>query len=67
MNRLEPANAFEAILATIFLIGMIIVPITALGGAALERNWRALGAMVLFPLVNLAVGAGLVWWFSHGR
>jgi hypothetical protein len=39
VNPLEPGNAFEAILATIFLIGMIIVPIVALGGAALERNW----------------------------
>jgi hypothetical protein len=58
-------NAFEALLTTIIMIGMIVVPISALVGTALERNWRGLGAMVLFLLLNIALGAGLVWWIRY--
>jgi membrane-associated PAP2 superfamily phosphatase len=65
LNPLENLNAFEVLVTTIIMTGMIVVPIIALGGAAFERNWPALRRMVLFLLLSFALGAGLVWWLLH--
>jgi formate/nitrite transporter FocA (FNT family) len=58
-------SAFDKLVAAIIMAGMIIMPIIALSGAALERDWRGLRRMVLGLLFSLGLVAALLWWILH--
>jgi len=58
-------SAFDRLVAVVIMVGMIVVPVIALGGAALERDWRGLRRMVFGLLFSLSLGAALLWWILY--